>query len=287
MDLFYASTTISIGNGKIAPFWDSPWLNGRKPKDIAPLIFGVSSRKKWNVEQATRNNAWISKIKLEGNFTLTHLTEFISLWRELNEVTLREDVEDDIAWNLTSNGIYSTTSAYKAQFFGATSTIMNKLVWRVWAPPKMKFFAWLAIHNRLWTADRLDKRGWTNCGLCPLCKQTQETAAHLLSNCCFTKRLWGMVKDWLGIASIVTTEWMDDIALQSWWENMSATNVPNRKAMASLTILVSWTIWNERNARVFRNKSAPPFVLLNIIKTGVKLWVCAGAKCLSYVITGE
>jgi hypothetical protein len=96
-----------------------------------------------------------------------------------------------------------------------------------------------------------------------------------------------MVKDWLGIASIVTTEWMDDIALQSWWENMSATNVPNRKAMASLTILVSWTIWNGQNARVFRNKSAPPLVLLNIIKTEVKLLVCVGAKYLTYVITGE
>jgi hypothetical protein len=96
-----------------------------------------------------------------------------------------------------------------------------------------------------------------------------------------------MVKDWLGITSIATTEWTDDIALQTWWENISTTNVPNRKVLASLTILVSWTIWNERNARVFRNKSAPPLVLLNIIKTEVKLWVCAGAKCLSYVITGE
>jgi hypothetical protein len=39
MDLFYASTTILIGNGKIAPFWESPWLiNGRKPKYIAMFM---------------------------------------------------------------------------------------------------------------------------------------------------------------------------------------------------------------------------------------------------------
>jgi chemotaxis methyl-accepting protein methylase len=96
-----------------------------------------------------------------------------------------------------------------------------------------------------------------------------------------------MVKVWLGTDSFDTNGWTDDIALQSWWKNMSSTNVPNRKALASLTILVSWTIWNERNARVFRNKSTPPLVLLNNIKTEVKLWMCAGAKCLSHVITGE
>ena len=36
MSLFYASTTISIGNGKIAPFWDSPWLNGGDRKTMLP-----------------------------------------------------------------------------------------------------------------------------------------------------------------------------------------------------------------------------------------------------------
>jgi hypothetical protein len=64
MELFYASTTISIGNGEIAPFWDSSWLNGKKPKDIAPLIYEASTRKKWKVKHALTNNAWIAKIKI-------------------------------------------------------------------------------------------------------------------------------------------------------------------------------------------------------------------------------
>jgi hypothetical protein len=31
----------------------------------------------------------------------------------------------------TSNGEYKTTSAYKAQFLGATLTNMNKMVWKL------------------------------------------------------------------------------------------------------------------------------------------------------------
>jgi hypothetical protein len=38
------------------------------------------------------------------------------------------------------------------------------------------------------------------------------------------------------------------------------------KDLASLALLVSWEIWNERNERVFRDKLAPPMVILDRIK---------------------
>lgn len=59
-DFFYTSTTITIGNRARAPFWGSPWLNGCKPKDIAPLIFEASKRKIWKVKEALFDDSWIS-----------------------------------------------------------------------------------------------------------------------------------------------------------------------------------------------------------------------------------
>ena len=32
---------------------------------------------------------------------------------------------------------------------------MNSLVWKTWVAPKYKFFAWLVLHNRIWTIDGL------------------------------------------------------------------------------------------------------------------------------------
>jgi hypothetical protein len=39
LSLFYATTSITVGNGCSTPFWHAPWLDGIMPKDIAPKIF--------------------------------------------------------------------------------------------------------------------------------------------------------------------------------------------------------------------------------------------------------
>jgi hypothetical protein len=50
----------------------------------------------------------------------------------------------------------------------------------------------------VWTADRLEKRGWPNFGLCKLYNQTQEKVAHFFFHCRFTIRVWSIFNTWLG-----------------------------------------------------------------------------------------
>jgi hypothetical protein len=87
-----------------------------------------------------------------------------------------------------------------------------------------------------------------------------------------------MVKNWTGFSTIHTHEWTTNLSIDEWWTLMSYKASPIRKGIASLTMLVSWTIWKEQNARVFNNKAAPPTILLEIIKSEAKLWSSAGAN---------
>ena len=109
---------------------------------------------------------------------------------------------------------------------------------------------------------------------------------HLLFGCRYTIRLWGSVKNWLGVHALDPSQWTD-LSLSSWWLTMMGELILNRKAMASITLLTSWVIWNERNAHVYRNKHAPPTVLLEEIKTEARLWVIAGAKRLGELLPRE
>jgi hypothetical protein len=62
---------------------------------------------------------------------------------------------------------------------------------------------------------------------------------------------------------------------------------PHCKGLASLALLTVWEIWKERNARVFRHKLSPTFVILDKIKGEARLWVLAGAKGLGNLMPGE
>jgi hypothetical protein len=68
---------------------------------------------------------------------------------------------------------------------------------------------------------------------------------------------------------------------------LAAGSTPNRKALASLALLIVWEVWLEQNSRVFHNKQSPSFVVVNKIKEEACLWVIAGAKKLGSIMLGE
>jgi hypothetical protein len=189
-ELFAAATKVSIGNGKKALFWEATWLDGRCPKDIAPLIFKVSKRKNYTVNKALNSNFWVSQVNTQEGFSVEYIVQFTNLWEMLHAIHFDPNVPDSISWKFTNDGSYSSKTAYKMQFLGRPISPLPSEVWKPWAPPKCKFFAWLIIQNRVWTEDMLQKRGWPNYGSCKLCNQVQETASHLPFKCRFIIRIW-------------------------------------------------------------------------------------------------
>ena len=285
-DLFAAATKVEVGNGNKASFWNSSWLEGRRPKDVAPLIFDIAKKRTCTVRRGLTNDFWVTNLNMDDGLSLDHISQFVNLWTLLHNVHLTEDA-DKITWKFTNNGKYSSSSAYKMQFLGHTQSTMPALVWKPWAPPKYKIFSWLIIQNRVWTADRLQRRGWPNCGLCKLCNHVPETAAHLLFQCRFTKRIWSSLKGWLGLHDFDMSAWQTLQNVKDWWCAAIHKRGPHRKALASIAMLVSWEVWLERNARVFQNKSSTPNMLIQKIKDEMVMWGIAGAKSLSSIMPRE
>jgi hypothetical protein len=229
---------------------------------------------------------WVSQINIQHGLSIDHIVQFTSLWKILQLTILLPNTPDTIYWKLTNDGCYSSKLAYAMQFWGHTTSWMTSLVWRPWASPKCKTFAWLVIQNRVWTADRLQKRGWLNCAICKLCNQFQESTSHLLFKCMFTLRVWIHIKNWLSLNDVDPTSWHGMRNIKEWWSEAIHKQGQSRKAMAALAMLISWEVWKERNARVFRNDASTTMMVIEI-KEEALLWSYAGAKALGNVMPRE
>ena len=82
--LYRACTTIKLGNGEKAMFWQDNWLNGRAPKDVAPDCYKLAWRKNDKVALALQTGGWM--LGLNRINTDRELHQFIDLWTQVQEV---------------------------------------------------------------------------------------------------------------------------------------------------------------------------------------------------------
>jgi hypothetical protein len=286
LKLFNAATTVELGNGRKAAFWTSAWLQGEVPAALFPALYKHSKRKNRTVCDALTDNKWIKDI--DYNMTQQIIAEFLSLWDRLHDIALYETQEDKITWRFTADGQYSTRSAYALQLEGTTRCRTATLTWKSKAPPKSRFFLWLLLKNRIWTAARLQQRGWPNDYFCQLCTRNMETSAHLFMECGVTKSIWKRVADWIGAPNLAPENWLQTESLQDWILHMTdGLQQSSREALKSLIILVIWEIWRERNNRIFRQVRRSIHQILSDIQDAAKTWAYAGNKGLQRLLTAH
>lgn len=93
----------------------------------------------------------------------------------------------------------------------------------------------------------------------------------ILTQCTFTLQVWWTVLQKLGFTVISPGQG----TIQDWWIQLQGTK---RKGFDSLFALISWQIWKERNARLFRGAESTLLELMLRIKKEGDEWVAAGAN---------
>jgi hypothetical protein len=281
--LFAAATRVQVRNGRKAMFWTSSWLHGTSPASLFPALYQHCKRKKRTVAEALEDDNWIRDI-------MQLFSDYVLLWGLVDEANLDPSTqgEDEIFWTRMSDASYSARSTNGIQFDGSIESSFPTTVWRVWAPSRCKFFMWLLLQNRVWTADRLVLREWPNNYFCPLCWGSLETAAHLL--CPVARQVWRDISAWTAAPEFNPQLWLPDQGIAGWFEELTKPSVASsakKKGARSLAILVCWSIWRERNARVFEAQEKTIARLITEIKDEAGLWIMAGARHLSFFVSSN
>ncbi|PVH67188.1 hypothetical protein PAHAL_1G447100 [Panicum hallii] len=138
---------------------------------------------------------------------------------------------------------------------------------------------------RVWTADRLLLREWPNYYFCPLCQRNLETALHLVAECPFSQQFWAAASVWANCPSLTPANWSPlALDLLSWFTQLSDVSSQRKKGVGSLIILILWSLWKERNNRIFRQEELPIARVLSLLKDDIRLWIFAGAKHLDSLV---
>ncbi|WVZ69203.1 hypothetical protein U9M48_018027 [Paspalum notatum var. saurae] len=267
----------------ITLFWIDSWLDGLPIETLAPNLFKAVPPRfhSRTVRDGLLNGTWISDIK--GPLSEGMVVEYVEVWEKVRQVALTAGVEDKFRWRWSSDGNYSLSSAYHACFIGSVPFLGAKFIWKASVPPKVKFFAWLAAQDRCWTAVRRHRHGLQDDNVCALCDQEAESINHLLLHCSFSKHVWFLALQKLAWHSLLPDP---GVSLMEWWCSVRGkVVVEQRSGFDAVILLVVWTLWKERNARVFDGKCSSPHDVLSKLLSEARLWDLAGFQAFSRLVS--
>ena len=212
---FRASTLTVVGDGRSTLFWDDNWIDGQSAQDIAPALsqfVPARTRRRQTVRQGLTGRQWVCAIA--GGLSVPAIADYLSLW-ELTEAIQLSDQPDRTIWRWTPSGSYTTKSAYNMLHTGAIKFRGHRLIWKTWAPLRVKIFLWLAFRRRHWTGDRRLRHGLDAREQCYLCDQARETIDHIVASCPYTREVWIIILNAFGRLLPPATQ-----SIISWWQQL-------------------------------------------------------------------
>jgi hypothetical protein len=96
--------------------------------------------------------------------------------------------------------------------------------------------------------------------VCALCDQAVETLNHLLAHCVVAREAWFKVLRQLGWQHL--TALPTSTTVQWWLTSRKRLAKARRRGFDSLVLLVAWSLWLERNSKVFDRRSSTVAMLV-------------------------
>ncbi|GJS26999.1 RNA-directed DNA polymerase, eukaryota, reverse transcriptase zinc-binding domain protein [Tanacetum coccineum] len=206
------------------------------------------------VADMVSNGEWVWPREWENDFPII---------KQINVPKLDFEKDDWLVWKNKNNKEckFSIREAYKDIRIQSSEVIWAKLVWYCQCIPKQSFILWMAIQGKLMTCDRMAKWGSYDMTVCALCKNNVESQDHLFFNCPFSKALRKKLKTLMQFQSNATV-WNDIVTELAVKPNKSSIwSIVRRLCLAG----VVYSIWRERNNRVFRDEECNWEIVLEMI----------------------
>ncbi|PWA88844.1 Lupus La protein [Artemisia annua] len=187
---------------------------------------------------------------------------------------INSDHMDSLVWR-TRFGIdkrFSIGTVWEDIRPRGNSIAWTSVVWFGHCIPRHAFHVWLVLQRKLKTQDVL--RQWDvgplidlNLSRCSLCELVPDSHTHLFFECHFSSQVWTRVMQKIGMSSTLLS--LDHITawLLSYGKSRSTNSIISKLVFAAS----SYFIWQERNARLFKQKKRSIEQVTEVIISTVRL----------------
>ncbi|CAN1814975.1 Putative ribonuclease H protein At1g65750 [Linum perenne] len=257
-----------IGDGTAVNVWSQPWLRSEVNMWVeTPMIHGL--------EDATVSDFLIPGLPMwdEEAVRATFDDRDADCILQLPLSNLEE--KDTRVWHFEKNGIYSVRSAYRLAMERVMDRSMlhvegswNKL-WTISVPPKVKNLVWRLGRGVVPTRAVLHHRGIVGVPLnCGMCEGPLEDAWHVFFGCTVAKQCWATA----GMSNTVEASIANCYTIKDWILRFIQTHSAE---INDKFVTILWSIWGERNARVWSNKKTTAEWVVKLGLDNVREWQSA------------
>jgi hypothetical protein len=249
-----------IRNGNQALFWEDAWQQSPKldSPQLLPLKQSQQNAGRFTVSQYWSPNSEDQDWREWMVFDPTHNEHIQETIQDLNQRISKRKIRiaaenDKLRWGPKGNGNFSLKEARsiieeeeQPNILPWATKVWDSLLW-----PKIRTFLWLLMQKRTLTWENLMKKGFRGPSRCPMCTKEEETMNHLLNSCEWASQLWNWMENILGASDRNRDSIQETIT--NWRSKFSRVNRVEGIWKSAPGFIV-WTIWKERNRRIFKEE---------------------------------
>jgi len=261
LPLYQAVTTVTVGDGQSTSFWHDIWFEDECFSERFHVLHSHCKRDDQSVAVILNGgfrNHLVPRLSAEAAAELTMLEGMISQVALSGDRDKRHSPFADNEGKLHTKDLYSLLKC-----MGATASSRTSIFWRSCAPPRVQFFAWLLVHERIQCKATLARRMILPDSTCELCGDGPEMAVHLLFHCDFAASFWRA----LGFA--VPT----DLEARHIQQLPRPSHVEGGH-YDTFILLCCWQLWKRQNGIVFRQETKSLHQTLHACRREAKSWSC-------------
>jgi len=137
----------------------------------------------------------MNRAPLNISFKRTLVEDKMTAWNNLvAKISAYQlsDGRDIFTWDLHRHGNFTVRSMYQ-YLMNQETPFVNKFLWNLKIPLKIKNFLWYLQQGVILTKDNLAKKNWSGSKKCCFC-DLNETIQHLFFDCQHAKIIWRVVQ---------------------------------------------------------------------------------------------